>query len=88
MTNYEAADYLRFVLDLFISWSADKSTTDETKESVSKTEEAFKMAIAALDMQTEVMMFDKEEIHHNCTVQVLTNSVTGDTSIGWWEEEF
>lgn len=87
MTNYEAADYLRFVLDLFTSWSADKSTTDETKESVSKTEEAFKMAIAALDMQTELMMFDQEEIHHNCTVQVLTNSVTGDTSIGWWEEE-
>ena len=87
MTNYEAADYLRFVLDLFTSWSADKSTTDETKESISKTEEAFKMAIAALDAQTEVMMFDQEEIHHNCTVQVLTNSVTGDTSIGWWEEE-
>ena len=87
MTNYEAADYLRFVLDLFTSWSADKSTTDETKEGISKTEEAFKMAIAALDAQTEVMMFDQEEIHHNCTVQVLTNSVTGDTSIGWWEEE-
>lgn len=87
MTNYEAVDYLRFVLDLFTSWSADKSTTDETKESISKTEEAFKMAIAALDAQTEVMMFDQEEIHHNCTVQVLTNSVTGDTSIGWWEEE-
>ena len=32
-------------------------------------------------------IYDQEEIHHNCTVQVLTNSVTGDTSIGWWEEK-
>lgn len=35
---------------------------------------------------TEVNLYDKEEIHHNCTVQVWTNTATGQTSIGWWPE--
>lgn len=30
---------------------------------------------------------DKEEIFENCTVQVLTNTVTGDVSVGWWKNE-
>ena len=34
----------------------------------------------------ETNVFDKEEIHHNCCVQVLSNSVTGEVSIGWWYE--
>lgn len=37
--------------------------------------------------EIEVGIFDQEEIHENCTVQVLTNSVTGEVSVGWWEEE-
>ena len=49
--------------------------------------EAVDMAIAALDAQTKIYVYDGEEIHKHCTVQVLTNSVTGDTSVGWWEEE-
>lgn len=32
-------------------------------------------------------IYDQEEIHHNCTVQIWRNSVTGEESIGWWEEE-
>lgn len=32
-------------------------------------------------------IFDEEELHHNCTVQVLRNSVTGDVSIGWWPDD-
>ena len=35
---------------------------------------------------TEINLYDKEEIHHNCTVQVWTNTATGQTSIGWWPE--
>lgn len=31
-------------------------------------------------------IYDIEEIHHNCVVQVLRNSVTGEISIGWWPE--
>lgn len=37
--------------------------------------------------QVSVSIYDQEEIHHNCTVQVLTNSVTGDVSVGWWKEK-
>lgn len=32
-------------------------------------------------------VYDQEEIHENCTVHVLTNSQTGETSVGWWENE-
>lgn len=37
--------------------------------------------------KVELNMFDKEEIIENCTVQVLTNTVTGETSVGWWRNE-
>lgn len=40
-----------------------------------------------LSTKVEVNIYDREEIHENCTVQVLTNTVTGDVSIGWWENE-
>jgi hypothetical protein len=36
--------------------------------------------------EIEVNIYDREEIHENCTVQVLTNSVTGEVSVEWWEE--
>ena len=35
----------------------------------------------------DIPIYDQEEIYTGCTVQVLTNSVTGDVSIGWWQEE-
>ena len=31
-------------------------------------------------------VYDKCEIHHNCTVEILENSVTGKVSIGWYRE--
>lgn len=34
-----------------------------------------------------IAIFDEEEIHENCTVQVLRNSATGEVSIGWWPNE-
>ena len=33
----------------------------------------------------ETNLFDIEEVYPNCTVQVLTNSVTGEVSVGWFE---
>lgn len=33
----------------------------------------------------EKNIFDVEEVHNNCTVQILRNSATGEESIGWWE---
>ena len=32
-------------------------------------------------------VFDIEETFTDCTVQVLTNSVTGEVSVGWWRNE-
>ena len=29
-------------------------------------------------------LFDKVETYENCTVQILSNSVTGEMSIGWY----
>lgn len=44
-------------------------------------------AIKAWNRRTkvEVNFYDKEETYPNCTVQVLTNTVTGDVSVGWWK---
>lgn len=36
-------------------------------------------------IEIETNFFDKEELHPNCTVQILTNSITGEQSVGWWE---
>lgn len=33
--------------------------------------------------EVKTNMYDKEEIYPNCTVQILTNTITGETSVGW-----
>lgn len=42
-------------------------------------------AAAAQVIELHTSLFDTEEIHENCTVQVWSNSTTGDVSVGWWE---
>lgn len=32
-------------------------------------------------------LFDIEDLHKNCTVQILKNSITGEMSLGWWENK-
>lgn len=34
--------------------------------------------------EENVKIYDKEEIVENCTVQILTNTETGEVSVGWW----
>lgn len=34
--------------------------------------------------ELELGVYDEVELYPNCTVQVLSNSITGETSIGWW----
>ena len=34
----------------------------------------------------ELNVYDKEETFEDCTVQVLTNTVTGETSVGWYQK--
>ena len=38
-------------------------------------------------VKVETNVFDKEEIYRDCTVQVLTNTVTGEVSVGWWQND-
>lgn len=40
-----------------------------------------------MDETIETNIYDEEEIHENCTVQIWRNSQTGEESIGWWENE-
>ena len=37
------------------------------------------------EKMVETNIYDEEEIHENVTVQILRNTVTGETSIGWWD---
>ena len=37
--------------------------------------------------RVETNLYDTEEIHPNCTVQIWRNSQTGEESIGWWPNE-
>lgn len=39
------------------------------------------------ETKIETNIFDVEEVHENCTVQILKNTVTGEESVGWWENE-
>lgn len=32
-------------------------------------------------------VFYQSEVHPNCTVEILTNMMTGEESVGWWENE-
>ena len=36
-------------------------------------------------IKVETSFYDKEETFPDCTVQVLTNTATGETSVGWWK---
>lgn len=38
-------------------------------------------------LSVDTTVYDEEEIHPNCTVQIWRNSVTGEVSVGWWENE-
>ena len=38
------------------------------------------------DTNFDATIYDKEETITHCTVQILTNTYTGDISVGWWKE--
>ena len=33
---------------------------------------------------TKLNMYDQREIIEGCTVEIMTNTLTGETSVGWW----
>jgi hypothetical protein len=38
------------------------------------------------DIEMETNIYDVVEEHHNCFVQILRNTVTGEVSFGWRKE--
>ena len=34
--------------------------------------------------ETKLNMYDQCEVIEGCTVEILTNTRTGETSVGWW----
>lgn len=36
---------------------------------------------------TATNIYDKVDEYPDCTVQVLTNTVTGEVSVGWWRND-
>ena len=49
------------------------------------TASVFSLLLKKKSKIVETNIFDKEEVFEDCTVQVLTNTVTGETSVGWWK---
>lgn len=37
--------------------------------------------------RVDIPFYEQEETFENCTVQVLTNTETGEVSVGWWQNE-
>ncbi len=48
---------------------------------------AFKAWNRRVTIKVETSFYDKEETFPDCTVQVLTNTATGETSVGWWKND-
>ena len=42
-------------------------------------------AIATEEETVAINFYEEVELHTNCTVQVLRNVLTGELSVGWWE---
>ena len=40
-----------------------------------------------INATVESNIYDEEEVYYDCTVQVLRNSITGETSVGWFRND-
>ena len=40
-----------------------------------------------INTTVESNIYDEEEVYYDCTVQVLRNSITGETSVGWFRND-
>ena len=38
-------------------------------------------------VSVDMPIYNHEEIYPNCTVQIWSNTYTGQQSIGWWQNE-
>lgn len=63
-------------------WKRDvcKKAADALEELTSKDKDQMIVTSA-------ISFYDQVETYENCTVEVLTNTKTGDVSYGWWKNE-
>lgn len=78
MTNKEAIEILRGVKSFF----GRDCIPNETPQAIDMAISALEKQVGKKPIAVETNIYDTEEIHHSCTVQVLHNSVTGDVSVG------
>lgn len=38
-------------------------------------------------IESAISFYDKCEVYRNCTVEILTNTKTGEVSVGWWRND-
>lgn len=70
------------------------NTSDEQVQAILDEIEAEPELLVAKNLKTRDIevyrmddVYDQEETIPNCTVQILTNTKTGATSVGWWRNE-
>ena len=78
-----SVDYEKIIS--IIKLLGDYATDNDYKEY----RNALTVALAALHEKSarERIVYDTVEEYPNCTVQVLTDSKTGECSVGWWKNE-
>lgn len=67
--------------DFINSFDAKDFKTGKYKRDIKEADEITKPRLTATNL------YDKETIIENATVQIWENTVTGETSIGWWKNE-
>ena len=87
MTQEEIIERLANIAEHAVHFAGEKRFVMSLDDGI-----ALNLAIKILTDQEpahkiEIPIYDREEIHHGCVVQVLTNTITGETSVGWWKEE-
>ena len=85
MTKEEIVERLANIAEHAVHFAGEKRFVMSLDDGI-----ALNLAIKMLtdpEPKIEIPVYDIEEIHHGCTVQVLTSSVTGESSVGWWKEE-
>lgn len=87
MTSKEALEIIGTLADSAITERYSGQQMLELLLKVKKLKDIISKDIEELEKtktKVKINIFDEEEIIENCTVQILSNSKTGDTSVGWW----
>lgn len=78
-------DFDSLINDLeYAALAPDGHSTEHIAELLSSASEVIQYLT---EPPVEILVYDREELYENCLVQVLTNSVTGETSVGFWPGE-